>query len=171
MTYKLILFLVIYFVITPCLWAQNASKLTIKKIKGSYNNAIKLPADLRIVKYDENRILLKLDSISNGFFYGNKGQDSILISEIKAINTRGLKEYIKYPIAATFTAISFGAAIFTIYAFNYPLDKCDGNGGCNNEIYPFIGMGYMGTFGLLATTFYLLPKTKFNSRKYNFSTN
>ena len=53
---------------------------------------------------------------------------------------------------------------------NYPLDKCDGNGGCNNEIYPFIGMGYMGTFGLLATTFYLLPKTKFNSRKYNFST-
>jgi hypothetical protein len=83
MTYKLILFLVICFVITPCLWAQNASKLTIKKIKGSYHNTIKLPADLRIVKYDEDRILLKLDSISNGYFYGNKGQDSILISEIK----------------------------------------------------------------------------------------
>lgn len=71
MTYKLILFLAICFVSTPCLWAQNASKLTIKKIKGLYNNAIKLPADLRIVKYDENRILLKLDSISNGYFYGN----------------------------------------------------------------------------------------------------
>ncbi len=171
MTYKLLLFLAICFVSTPCLWAQNATQLTIKKIKGSYHDTIKLPANLRIVKHDEDRILLKLDSISNGYFYGNKGQDSILVSDIKAINTRGLKEYIKYPIAATFTAISFGAAVFTIYAFNTPVAVCDGNGGCNNEIYPFIGMGYMGTFGLLATTFYLLPKTKFSSRKYHFYTN
>lgn len=171
MTYKLILFLAMCFASAPCLWAQNVSKLTIKKINSSYHNTINLPASLRVVKYDEDRIVLKLDSISNGFFYGNKGQDSILISEIKAINTRGLKEYIKYPIAATFTAISFGAAIFTIYAFNYPVNICDGDGGCSNDILPFIGMGYMGTFGLLATTFYLLPKTKFSSRKYNFYTN
>ncbi|MBP9186189.1 MAG: hypothetical protein KBG11_03760 [Bacteroidia bacterium] len=150
---------------TP-VFGQNLATLKIVKTNGLYAKTIKLPANIRIVKHNQQVEHLKLDSINNGYFYGNNGKDSILLTDIKTVNLSGLKEVLKYTAVAACAAITIGVACFTIYAFNYPV-VIDGN---NNQ-FKYVGMGYMATFGALGTTFYLFPRTKFKTCKYTFQTN
>ncbi len=166
LTYLIILFLLQ----SITLLGQNSTTLRIRKVNGSYQKTIKLPVTLRIKKQNEEVILFRLDSISNGYFYGNNGKDSIFASDIKIVNLRGLNEVIKYTSIVACAAITLGATYFTIYAFNYPVVMCDGDGICNNAIYKYIGMGYMATFGALGTTIFLYPRTRFKTTKYNFQT-
>lgn len=167
----LILLIILCFFKSIALLGQNSNTLKIDKINGSYHKTIKLPVTLRILKQNEEVVLFHLDSIGNGYFYGNKGKDSILTSDIAIVNLRGLKEIVKYTSIAACAAITFGATYFTIYAFNYPVVICDGDGTCNNEIFKYIGMGYMATFGSLGTTLLLYPRTRFKTSKYTFQTN
>ncbi len=150
---------------TP-VFGQNLATLKIVKTNGLYTKTIKLPANIRIVKHNQQVVHLKLDSINNGNFYGNNGNDKILLTDIKTVTLSGLKEVIKYTAVAACAAITIGAACFTIYAFNYPV-VIDGN----NDPYKYVGMGYMATFGALGTTLYLYPRTRFKTSKYTFQTN
>ena len=145
-------------------FGQNDTYLRITKVNGTYHKSIKLPANLRIVNQEEEYIKFRLDSIRNGIFYGNN--DSIPLSEIKVIHLRGVKEFIKYTSLTACVAITFGATYFTIYAFNYPV-VLDGG----NEIYKYLGLGYMTTFSALGTSIYLYPRTRFNVLRYSFQTN
>lgn len=149
--------------LTNPLIGQNNRTLKISKINGSYNKIIKLPANLRLLKQNGESIIFRLDSIKNGYFYGNN--DSISFSDVQIVNLRGIKEVVKYTSIAVCAAITIGATYFTIYALNYPV-VTEGN----NEIYKYIGMAYMATFGSLGTTIYLYPRTRFKTTKYLFQT-
>jgi hypothetical protein len=149
--------------LTNPLLGQNNRTLRITKINGSYKKVIKLPVNLRLLKQNGESIIFRLDSIRNGYFYGNN--DSISLSDVHIVNLRGTKEVVKYTSIAVCTAITIGATYFTIYAFNYPVHT-EGN----NEIYKYIGMAYMAAFGSLGTTIYLYPRTRFRTTKYMFQT-
>lgn len=142
--------------------------LKITKIKGTYQKSIKLPANTRIVKHNGDLLILSIDSIANGYFYGNKGKDSIALSDIKLVNQRGVKEFVKYTAVATGAAITLAATIFTISTLAGDANVCDGN--CNNDRLTYAGLGYMGFFGLITTGIYLYPKTRFKTNKYTFKT-
>lgn len=168
---KYFIYLILWFFLkASTLLGQNSTFLKIAKINGSYHKSIKLPVSLRIVKHNDEVILFRLDSIRNGYFYGNKGNDSIIASDIKIVNLRGLKEVVKFSSIVTCAVITIGATVFTIYAINYPVVQCDGDGNCNNEIYKYIGMGYLSTFGALGTTIYFYPSTRFKTSKYSLQT-
>ncbi len=139
--------------------------LKIAKVNGSYHKTIRLPVNTRILKQDGQAVVLRLDSIGNGYFYGNKGKDSVAFGDIKIVNLRGLKEAIKYTALGACVAITIGATYFTIYAFNYPVVK-----HLDNEPFKYVGMAYMTIFASLGTTVYLYPKTRFTVSKYEFRT-
>ncbi len=164
MKYTLLHFIICIFQ-TTVLFGQKMPVMKIEKINGSYSKTLKLPVDARILKYNDEVIVLSLDSIKNGYWFGNKGKDSVAIGDIKIVNLRGLKEIIKYSSVTACAVITLGATYFTIYAFNYPV-VIDGN----NQLFKYIGLGYMATFGSLGTTLYLYPRTRFNKSKYKFQT-
>lgn len=157
--------LMLFINLTTYLFGQKATVMTIQKISGSYTKTLNLPIDTRILKYNDHVVLLRLDSIKNGYWYGNNGKDSVVTKEINIVNLRGPKEILKYTSLTVCTASTLAATFFTIYAFNHPV-VIDGS----NENYKYVGMGYMAIFGALGTTIYFYPRTRFNTNNYKFQT-
>lgn len=147
------------------LLGQKPTEFTIQKTIGSYTKTLKLPINLRILKNNEQIVLLRLDSIKNEYWYGNKGTDSVHLSEINTINLRGAKEIIKFTSLTVCAASALAATAFTIYAFNNPV-VIDGD----NNGYKYVGMGYAATFATIGTALYFYPRTRFNTTKYKFHT-
>ncbi|MFY8020523.1 MAG: hypothetical protein ACOVP1_04970 [Bacteroidia bacterium] len=145
--------------------AQVHNRLIINKINSKYTKTLKLPLNARIVTFSDEVIIIKIDSISNGKIYGNKGKDSLKFETIKCIHTRGAKEFIKYSALGASSIIAAGALYFSIYAFNYPVFIDSPNGAI-----AYISLAYSGFFAGISTYIYHYPRTKFLTKKYQFKT-
>lgn len=153
------------------LLGQN-TKLRIKKTQGNYTKEIKLPVKLRLVKHNDAVVKLNLDSIVYDKFYGNKGNDSLLANDIAVVHLGGIKEIAKYAAFATCVAATIGATIFTYSAFNKTAFKCDldNAAGCDYNAYKIAGIAYTTGFAGLGTLLYILPKTRFSTKMFTFTT-
>ena len=145
--------------------AQIHKRLIIDKINSNYTKTLKLPVNARIVTISDDIIILKIDSISNNLIYGNSGKDSISLSQIKCIHTRGLIEFIKFTALTGSSAYMAGLLIFSVYALNYPIFKDSPNGNI-----AYVGLGFTGLFAGLSTLIYHYPRTRFPSKKFHFKT-
>jgi hypothetical protein len=137
----------------------------IKKNDGLKLRSINLPVNCRIITIEENIVYLKIDSISNGKIYGNKGKDSLNLDLVKCIHTRGIKEFIKFTALTGSSAYMAGLLIFSVYALNYPIFKDSPNGNI-----AYVGLAFTGFFAGLSTLIYHYPRTRFPSKKFHFKT-
>lgn len=152
-------FMIGMLLLSTCLFAQTQSHLSINKINGSWHKTIPLPVSLRVITHDEDVIILRVDSITNTCFYGNKGEDSIPLSDIATINLRGRKEVIKYAAVAV-----CGLGVFqNIPVVTFGLYR-------NDDRFIYIGLAVVATFASLGTILYFHPRTRFHTTHYTFRT-
>lgn len=153
-------FLIAILLHTTSLFAQKQSTISIEKINGSYHKTFELPLNTRIVTHDGEVTVLHLDSITDSCFYGNRGQDSIAISNIATVNLRGTKEVLKYAAVALCGII----VIQNIPVVSYGLYR-------NDRQFTYIGLSIVTTFASLGTYVFFHPKTRFPTSKYKFQAN
>ena len=150
-------FLIAVLLQTTGLFAQKQSTLTIEKINGLYQKTFALPLNIRIVTHDGEVTVLHLDSIADSCFYGNRGEDSIAISDIATVNLRGRKEVIKYAAMALCGVI----VLQNTPALAFGLNR-------NDERFIYIPLGIVTTFASLGAVVFFHPKTRFHTNKYKF---
>lgn len=156
----------IFLIICYNSFGQNNYYVKIDKIKGSYTKTLKLPLNIRIItKYDQS-LIFNLDSISNGYFYGNYGRDSMAINEIKTIHIRGIREWVKYPLIAACAVMTSGLALLIWHSFYYTLFV----DGSYNELvgFRYATAAYAASFASIGIVLYHYPRTRFRIKKYSF---
>lgn len=137
--------------------------LQITKKNGSYHKSIKLPVNMRIVTNNDNDLIMRVDSITNGYIYSNSGIDSFAIKNVNRVHLRGIKEILKYTGVITCAVITVVALWFTNEAIHDRVAK-----DVNNDVFILPGLIYAGTFATMGTLIYLYPKTRFPVQKYDF---
>lgn len=143
--------------------AQRHSILHINKIKGCYHKALRLPINIKVITYENQTIIISLDSFSKEYLYYNNSKDSLPIKNVYTIHLRGLRSFFKYSGLAALGIGTLASALFTYYTLNYKVVF-----DANQTPYIYAGIAYTASFASLSGLLFSLPRTRFPMHKYTF---